>query len=183
VSENSGKDGEMRFGIVIAGASIRENGLDYTRHTVTNQPDLGLDYSLQGNAETLASFCEVGVGKALPSVRRTLGDPQKRIEARVDVKTTESKLTGVTVDKFVSDVKKHPNTELHILVGGSGLTKSAEQKFESHRDALSEAGKAIVYVANEGAARLANEYKPEIFGALGGPLGVDKDDSSEDQGV
>lgn len=171
----------MRFGIVIAAASIRENGLDYTRHTVTNQPDLGLDYSLQGSAATLVSFCEAGAGKALPSVRETLGDLERRVDARVDVKTTESKLTGVTVDKFASDVAKHPNTDLHILVGGSGLTKSAERKFEAHRDALSGAGKPIVYISNEGAARLAEKYQPEILGALGGLLGPDKDDS-EDKG-
>lgn len=182
MSENQGKDGEMRFGIVIAAASIHENGLDYTRHTVTNQPDLGLDYSLQGRATTLVSFCEVGVGKALPSIRETLGAPERRVDARVDVKTTESKLTGVTVDKFVSDVRKHPNTDLHILVGGNALTKSAEKKFESHRDALRDAGKAIVYIPNEGAARLAKKYQPEILGALDGPLGSDKDDSG-DQGI
>lgn len=167
----------MRFAITIAGASIRENGLDFTRHTVTNQPDLGVDYSAQGPAEALVSFCEIGAGTALESIRGTLGAPDRRIEARFDIKTTEEKLAGDTVEKFVSDVKKHPNTDLHVLVGGSGLTKSAQAKFEAHRASFQEDGKAIVYIPNQGLAKLASEYKPEILSALGGPTGTKESES------
>lgn len=174
MSENQGKDGEMRFGIALAGASIRENGLDFTRHSVTNQPDLGVDYSMQGSAETLVAICEIGTGISLPAITDTLGDPTRRVDARVDVKTTNNKLTGVTVDKFVSDIKKHPNTDLHILAGGSALTKDGAKKFRAHQAALNEDGKAIVYIPNDGVARLANEYKPEILSALGGPLGLEQ---------
>lgn len=177
MSENIGKDGEMRFGITIAGASIRENGLDYTRHTVTNQPDLGVDYSAQGPAEALVSFCEIGAGTALEGVRETLGEPDRKIEARFDIKTTEEKLAGDTVEKFVSDVKKHPNTDLHVLAGGAGLTKSAQTKFEAYGAALQEDGKAIVYIPNQGLAKLASEYKQEILSALGGPTGKNERES------
>lgn len=177
MSENIGKDGEMRFAITIAGASIRENGLDFTRHTVTNQPDLGVDYSAHGPAEALVSFCEIGAGTALEGIRETLGELDRKIEARFDIKTTEEKLAGDTVDKFVSDVKKHPNTNLHVLAGGSGLTKSAQEKFEAHRDSLKVDGKAIVYLPNQGLAKLASEYKPEILSALGGPTGTNESES------
>lgn len=177
MSENIGKDGEMRFAITIAGASIRENGLDFTRHTVTNQPDLGVDYSAQGPVKALVSFCEIGAGTALEDVSGTLGAPDRRIEARFDIKTTEEKLARDTVAKFVSDVKKHPNTDLHVLAGGSGLTKSAQAKFEEHRASLQEDGKAIVYIPNQGLAKLASEYKPEILSALGGPTGTNENES------
>ena len=164
----------MRFAITIAGASIRENGLDFTRHTVTNQPDLGVDYSVQGPAEALVSFCEIGTGTSLDGTRETLGVLERRVEARFDIKTTEEKLAGDSVEKFVSDVKKHPNTDLHVLAGGSGLTKSAQRKFETYRSALQEDGKAIVYIPNQGLARLACKYKSEILSALGGPTGTNQ---------
>lgn len=173
MSENSGKDGEMRFAIVLAGAAIRQNGLDFTRHTVTNQPDLGEDYSAQGSIEALTSLCEIGTGEVSNVAREVLGDPGRKIEARFDVKTTRGKLAGDTVDKFISDVKKHPNTDLHVLVGGSGLTKIAKQKLHDHGTTLREDGKAIVYIPNEGVVRLANEYMPEILSALGGPTGAE----------
>ncbi|WP_156943127.1 hypothetical protein [Pseudogulbenkiania sp. MAI-1] len=174
MSENIGKDGEMRFAITIAGASIRENGLDFTRHTVTNQPDLGVDYSAKGPAEVLISFCEIGTGTELGVIREAFGQPDRKIEARFDIKTTEEKLAGDTVEKFVSDVKKHPTTDLHVLAGGSGLTKSAQAKFETYSAALQEDGKALVYIPNQGLAKLASEYKPEILSALGGPTGTDE---------
>lgn len=174
MSENIGKDGEMRFAITIAGASIRENGLDFTRHTVTNQPDLGVDYSAQGPAEALVTFCEIGTGTALDGIRETLGESDRKVEARFDIKTTEEKLAGDTVEKFVSDVKKHPNTDLHVLVGGSGLTKSAQTKFETYGTVLKEDGKAIVYITNQGLAKLASEYKIEILSALSGPTGTNE---------
>jgi hypothetical protein len=181
MSENSGKDGEMRFAIVIAGAAIRQNGLDFTRHTVTNQPDLGEDYSAQGSVEALTSLCEIGTGEVLTVAREVLGGSGRKIEARFDVKTTRNKLAGDTVDKFVSDVKKHPNTDLHVLVGGSGLTKTAKEKLDKHSSALREEGKAIAYIPNEGAIRLANEFKAEILSALGGPTGpeVNSQDTSD----
>lgn len=177
MSENIGKDGEMRFAITIAGASIRENGLDFTRHTVTNQPDLGADYSAQGFVETLVSFCEIGAGTELEGIRETLGEPDRKIEARFDIKTTEEKLAGDTVEKFVSDVKRHPNTDLHVLAGGAGLTKSAQRKFEAYEDVLQGDGKAIVYISNQGLKKLASEYKPEILSALGGPTGTNESES------
>lgn len=174
MSENIGKDGEMRFAIIIAAASIKENGLDFTRHTVTNQPDLGVDYSVHGPVEALASFCEIGTGTELRGVRETLGQPDRKIEARFDIKTTEEKLAGDTVEKFVSDVKKHPNTDLHVLAGGFGLTKSAQEKLETHITALQEDGKAVVYISNQGLVKLACEYKLEILSALDGPTGVNE---------
>jgi hypothetical protein len=181
MSENKGKDGEMRFAITIAGAAIRVNGLDFTRHTVTNQPDLGVDYSVQGSAQALLSFCEIGTGESLESARGMLGNLELKIEARFDIKTTEEKLAGDTVEKFVSDVKKHPRTDLHVLGGGAGLTKSAEKKFEDYKTALHEDGKVIVYIQNKGLATLAKEYRPEILSALGGPTGADANTSEDDE--
>jgi hypothetical protein len=171
MSNNQGKDGEMRFAIAIAGASIRENSLDFTRHSVTNQSDLGVDYTLQGKAETLINFCETAAGTNLPMLTETLGDPTKTVEGRVDVKTMDRKLTNVEVNKFIADIKKHPNTELHILAGGTALTKTAQKNFNSQQTAFRENGKALEYISNTGIRRLANEYKPEILSALEGPVG------------
>lgn len=179
MSENPGKDGEMRFGILVAGASIRNSGLDFTRHSVTNQPDLGVDYNVQGKAETLVSFCETGVGTSLPLLSEVLGDLNRVVEGRVDVKTTQNKLTGVAVDKFASDVKKHPNTAVHVLVGGNGLTKTGQRKWDAHQAALSADGKALVYLPNEAVARLANEYQSEILSSLNGLLGIEQSSPPE----
>lgn len=171
----------MRFGIIIAGASIREDGLDFTRLTVTNQPDMGLDYNAQGKAKTLVSLCEIGTGQNLEHARQLLGDPEKKIEARFDVKTTDEPLAEDSVDKLAADVRKHPNINLHILAGGAKLTPSAATALQEHQENLKEDGKILIHIDNQGLTRLANEYKKEIFSALGGPTGKVLDGSGDDQ--
>lgn len=71
-------------------------------------------------------------------------------------------------------MKKHPNTDVHVLTGGSELTKAGQRKWDAHQATLSTDKKALVYLTNEAVARLANEYRPEILSALKDPLGVEQ---------
>lgn len=43
MSSNKGKDGEMRFAILIAKAAQQIDGLDFIRPTITNESDMGAD--------------------------------------------------------------------------------------------------------------------------------------------
>lgn len=179
MSDNKGKDGEMRFIIAISSVGIRENGFEFERHSATNQPDMGVDVSIKASAESIASMCESAAGRNLPELRGALGDPKRRVKARVDVKATASRLSAIQVNKFADDVPKNPGTQVHIMAGGSGFTKLAQRAWDRLQDAHGDEGKVFIHMTNEDVARLASEHSTEMNSALSGPLGPEGDRGEE----
>lgn len=173
MSDNKGKDGELRFVIAASAVGLRENDLDIERHSVTNQADMGVDLSIKGKAKSLINMCESAAGKALPELREILGNSEGRVTARVDVKTTPAKMNILHVNKFADDVRKHPGIALHILAGGSGMTRTAQAKWNEVQAAVMKDGKAFVHMTNEDVARMANDHSVEMQSSLSGPLGPD----------
>ena len=53
MSTNKGKDGEMRVIKIVADIAIKEEGFDFTRHTITNESDMGADLMLKSSLKSL----------------------------------------------------------------------------------------------------------------------------------
>lgn len=166
MSDNKGKDGELKTTIILSAAAIREDGLEVMRPTSTNQSDLGADIILKGKRNTFKKLFKIASAVVPNNDNEPNNNDDEIAEARIDVKATKEKLTGDTVDKFASDVRKHPNTDTHILLGGKGLTKSAQNKLNEHVDAFKTSGKNLVYISNAGLEKIARHYKSEIKGVL-----------------
>jgi hypothetical protein len=86
-------------------------------------------------------------------------EKSKTEKSRIDVKNTDSKIGKDGVNKFGGDIRKNPDCKNHILLGGKGLTKGAQNELKSLQEAYSESGKKIAYISNEGLSNIENHYK------------------------
>lgn len=162
MSSNKGKDGEMRVVKIVADIAIKEDGFDFTRPTITNESDMGADLMIKSSPQSLKRMLQIAAGVSQSPDECSKETPRKVIESRVDVKTTQSKLQADTIEKFASDVNKHPRCTGHILMGGSNLTGPAQRKFNQYKEEFEQDGKVLAYISNEGISRLESEYAKSI---------------------
>ncbi|MBZ7405555.1 hypothetical protein FMJ25_27150 [Klebsiella grimontii] len=156
MSTNKGKDGEMRVLRLLSHIVEAEENCDVTRHTNTNTADGGADLILEHPQGLLPHLGAVASGEdniQLPD----LSDAQK-VKARIDVKTTENKLGPDVVKKFAGDIRRNPDCDGHVLMGGSDLSNQAKSDFKEIQDAQAEVGKTVVYIPNSGVENLERHY-------------------------
>lgn len=163
---NKGKKGEMRLVKTLSNiVSVEEDhnkSCDVTRHTNTNTADSGADAVLESPVSVVTNSLHIAndngkiqSGAIHGEVRKPLGD--RRIKTRFDFKNTKSKLGSDTVRKFGGDIRKNPDCDGHLLVGGEGLTKGGKQEFKSLIDAYGKE-KIIAYISNEGFRNIEKNY-------------------------
>ncbi|MCK6774658.1 hypothetical protein EKS39_04505 [Enterobacter roggenkampii] len=156
MSTNKGKDGEMRVLRLLTHIVEAEENCDVTRHTNTNTADGGADLILEHPQSLLSHLGSIASGEdnnKLPD----LNDVQK-VKTRIDVKTTESKLGPDVVKKFAGDIRRNPDCDGHILMGGTDLSAQASSDFKEIQDAQAEVGKTVVYISNSGIENLEQHY-------------------------
>lgn len=156
MSANKGKDGEMRVLRLLSHIVEAEVNCDVTRHTNTNTADGGADLILehpQGLLPHLGSIASGEDNNRPPD----LADAQK-VKSRVDVKTTESKIGPDVLKKFAGDIRRNPDCDGHVLMGGAGLSNQAKSDFKEIQDAQAEVGKTVVYIPNTGIENLERHY-------------------------
>lgn len=71
MSSNKGKDGEMRVVKIVADIAIQEEGLDFTRPTVTNESDMGADLMIKSSLQSLNRLLQVAAGHSSFPFSRT----------------------------------------------------------------------------------------------------------------
>lgn len=162
MSSNKGKDGEMRAIRLVTYIGESEEGVDFTRPTTTNTPDMGADIVIEHPENYLQKMLKIASGD---QPKNSDGAPIGNIsKSRVDVKATDRKLQKDTVIKFVSDIRKHPDCKGQILMGGSGLTGPAQREFSAAQEIFSGDGKSLIYFNNEQTQRLEKHYRLLIEG-------------------
>jgi len=169
MSGNQGKDGEMVVAVIAASIGYHEDGVDFTRPSITNSADMGSDIFLRHPPKFLDKLLQVANGTFLPpsSDAKNNGEPKVPVakslptqSTRIDVKRTSGKLGAPTVDKFIADIPKHPGCTGHLLAGGSGLTKNAEIKLAQAQQNFQSNGLTIAYLSNAEVGRLGGHYLP-----------------------
>ena len=165
MSNNQGKKGEMVVAVLAASIAYHEDGIDYTRPSVTNSADMGADLYLRhpkGYLENtllpMADGSYLRLPEDGPKDTESRDSGAETQKSRIDVKKTDEKLGKGTVEKFVADIHKHPDCKGHILVGGSGLTKPAEQILARAKDDFQKDGKILAYISEDGLRRVAAHY-------------------------
>ena len=156
MSDNKGKDGEMRVLRVLSHIVESVNNCDVTRHTNTNTADGGADLVLEHPKGLLSYLEEVASGGAdlqMPDLQEA-----PRVKTRIDVKTTDNKISPDTVIKFGGDIRRNPDCLGHVLMGGNALSPQAEAEFKKIQEAHAEAGKEVVYIPNSGVNNLETHY-------------------------
>lgn len=169
MSKNQGKDGEMVVCVIAASMSYHEDGVEFTRPSVTNSADMGADLFLRHPPGFLDKVLQIANGTYLPPSPDALKDSESpgvntkaapAQKTRFDVKTTSGKLSCGQVDKYIADIHKHPDCTGHVLVGGSGLTKLGKQKMTQAQQNFQEHGLTLAHVNNDGVGRLGECYRP-----------------------
>ena len=157
MSKNKGKNGEMRIAKLLCDISIKEEGCDFTRHTNTNTADSGADLVFE-HPEGFSSYLVSIASGTVPTTQE--GQQLNNIvKTRIDVKTTDNKISPDTVDKFGGDIRKNPDCQGHLLIGGSGMSKEAQKRFKSIQEAAKEDGKIVDYIPNTGINNLEAHYQ------------------------
>jgi len=162
--KNKGKIGEMRVVRLVSEIVSAEDKCDFTRHTNTNTADGGADVVLEHVPDLHQKLITIASGNDL-STDISCSNTSKSVKTRIDVKTTDSKISKDTVVKFGGDIRRNPDCKGHMLLGGAGLTRGAKKEFDKIKHASDEVGKQVSYVSNEGLANLETHYtslpKPE----------------------
>ena len=133
--------------------------VDITRYTTTNTPDNGYDIGLHHTEKHFDEMLKVSSGN-LSKFSDPKDDCSKKIQTRIDVKNENNKITKPVAEKFVADIKKHPDCEGHLLIGNNGLTKGAEQILSEANEKYSD--KKIDYISNDGVKKLKETVDEDI---------------------
>lgn len=133
------------------------NNCDITRHTNTNTADGGADLVLE-HPKGLLSYL-AGVAAETPDLQAPDLQEAPRVKTRIDVKTTDSKISPDVVIKFGGDIRRNPDCNGHALMGGKELSPQAEEEFKKIQQAQAEVGKEVVYIPNPGVTNLETHYR------------------------
>lgn len=152
MSKNKGKDGEHGTLALLALKALEDDRLEVMRYSETNVPDMGQDIFLTATnswvqkiaAQTIPDYQSHEKFKEKPddSIRRV----------RLDVKTSEV-IDKTLAQKLGADIKKHPNTDTHILFGG--MSTPAGQKELSQLQS-SYPSKEILHISDSGVRALVS---------------------------
>lgn len=161
MTQKKGKKGEMLALTIASSFSDTHISAEVMRHSKTTAPDLGADLFITADKEPMKEFLDnAGNPGSFQNSELKNKLDNDSLKARIDCKNTEEKLTKATVQKHISEIAIHQDSDLHILMGGSGLTKGAKQCLEDANNALASKGKEVVHINNKGIRRLYQAYPP-----------------------
>ncbi|HFC8466730.1 TPA: hypothetical protein ACFP4A_002065 [Neisseria subflava] len=157
---NQGKKGEMRVtGLISDMGQVDGSVVDFERYSTTNTADNGIDVCLHHTQDHFREMVEISGGN-----RSEFSNPSKytssKMSTRIDVKTYSGKITKPVMDKFVSDIPKHPRINGHMMMGGEGLTKGAEKSLQDARNNYP--NNMIAYIPESGLQKLSKAIKHQL---------------------
>lgn len=148
---SKGKKGELKATEIFSVIGQKEKSLDFTRHTTTNTADNGSDIFLKVNHKFIPKFKEIAVSGDSKII---CGD-EADITVRIDVKNNQ-KVGKDDAEKFIDDVKKHPRSQTHLILGNA-FTSGAKQVLKKGQNSYPH--KTIEFIDKEGLTRIENFYR------------------------
>lgn len=159
-NKNKGKSGEMVLLNIISSTCHVTDKLEITRPSKTNSADLGLDMSLSGPKKEIEKFINHAIPERTQPKHIENIDENKIVKARIDSKNFENRITKVEMKKFVSETAIHSDSTYHLLMGGRGLTKGAQEVINNAAPLLEKQGIEVIHITHEGIDRLSDNYPP-----------------------
>lgn len=153
MSDNKAKDGEHGALALLALAALKDNRLEVMRYSETNVPDMGQDIFLTASNDWVQQTGKLAIPNYQPPENFSAlpGSSVRRV--RIDVKTSEV-IDKTLAQKAGADIKKHPNTDTHILFGGR-LTPAGQKALDQVRSDYP--SKEVLHVNDDGIRALAAE--------------------------
>lgn len=131
MSNHKGKDGEHGALALLALSALQDDRLEVMRYSETNVPDMGQDIFLTASNRWVQRIGELTDADYQPHAKFSVLPDASVRRVRIDVKTSEV-IDKTLAQKAGSDIKKHPNTDTHILFGGR-LTPAGEKVLDQVR--------------------------------------------------
>ncbi|HED4455614.1 TPA: hypothetical protein R4345_001783, partial [Pasteurella multocida] len=126
---------------------------DLIRPSTTNTADGGADLILEHTTNNLDEMLSISKG-TIDDFSSPQNDNSPKIKTRIDVKAYENrKIPKSVAEKFIGDIKLNPDCDAHLLMGGDGLTKGAQEVIDNARTQLPER-KRVELIDNEGIKNL-----------------------------
>ena len=149
----------MKTTELISRMGQNDDRVDFVRHARTNTPDNGHDIGLYHTEKHFDEMIKISNGE-LSEFSDPQNDSSKEIQTRIDVKNENNKITKPVAEKFVGDIKKHPDCDGHLLMGNNGLTKGAEQVLNAAQQDYP--NKKINYISNNGVKKLMEATNKQL---------------------
>lgn len=153
MSDKKAKDGEHGALALLALASLEDDRLEVMRYSETNVPDMGQDIFLTATNEWVQKTGKLTNPDYKPPEKFSAlpGDSVRRV--RVDVKTSKV-IDKTLIQKAGADIKKHPTTDTHIILGGR-LTSASQKELDQVRSDYP--SKEVLHISDDGIRALASE--------------------------
>jgi len=159
-NNNKGKSGEMILLNIISSACSLRDKLEVTRPSKTNSADLGLDMTLSGPKKEVEVFIQNAIPERIQPKHIENIDQNKIVKARIDSKNFENRVTKSEMKKFVSETAIHTDSTYHLIMGGTGLTKGAEEIIKNANTLLEKQGMEVIHITHDGIINLSDSYPP-----------------------
>lgn len=153
MSNNKGKDGEHGTLALLALAALKDNRLEVMRYSETNVPDMGQDIFLTASNSWVQQTLKLTVTNYQPHGKFSALPDDLVLSVRIDVKTSEV-IDKTMAQKAGADVKKHPKTDVHIIMGGR-LTSAGQKVLDQVN--LDYPSKEVVHVNDSGIKAFASD--------------------------
>lgn len=158
MSDNKAKDGEHGALALLALAALKDNRLEVMRYSETNVPDMGQDIFLTASNAWVQQTGKVAIPNYQPPEKFSALPENSVRKVRIDVKTSEV-IDKTLAQKAGADIKKHPKTDTHILLGGRLTSEGKKALDQVRRDYPS---KEVLHVSDDGIRALASELDMPI---------------------
>ncbi|MFC4727218.1 hypothetical protein [Coralloluteibacterium thermophilus] len=127
MSKNSekGRKGELAVTGILANIGVHESNIEVVRANTTTTPESGVDIALKCPHNLSQKLDEI---VSNGSSETALANSQ--IDVRVQVKNYSGPINKAVAQSFIDDIQKNKNYAEHWLVGGTRLTKGAQEVLE-----------------------------------------------------
>ena len=124
MSKNSdkGRKGELAANAIFSNNGVHEPNIEVVRASTTNTPENGVD---------LALTCPHNLSNKLDDIvengESNIALSKAKIDVRVQIKNYTRPINKTTMQGFMDDIEKNPEFDEHWGVGGTKLTKGAQE--------------------------------------------------------
>ncbi|MEA9786471.1 hypothetical protein VDF90_04240 [Xanthomonas campestris pv. raphani] len=124
-SSEKGRKGELAVTGILSNIGVYEPSIEVVRANTTATPESGVDIALKCPHNLSQKFDEI---VSTGSSKIALANSQ--IDVRVQVKNYSGPINKAVAQSFVDDISKNQNFSEHWGVGGTRLTKGAQEVLE-----------------------------------------------------
>lgn len=120
-SSEKGRRGELAVTAILSNLGVHEPNTEVIRKNTTTTPDSGVDLALKCPHNLSQKLDEI-----VENSQSSTALSNAQIDVRIQVKNYAKPISKAVAQSFVDEVSKNPNYAEHWGIGGTRLTKGAQ---------------------------------------------------------